>query len=224
MTAITLYTKLFNEISRGGIDRVATWAYRELDRIAGGGSPIRAVSHPLGFLCLPIDRSGDEGVCIHLWLPGTRSATLTTSAMHCHSWDLLSAVVAGELANQTFRIVDDVESPQYRVFAVLSDESGDELRATNRLVRAETVDRTEHRAGDRYRLRAGVFHRTVVADDQDPVVTVALGVTRDGAVDLSLGSARTGDHQERRELCGLGETVRAAELGRSAVAELVDTG
>jgi hypothetical protein len=214
---MTIYVDLSEAIEHGDVEQVTQWAQGILKDTVTRHRPVNAVSHPLGFLCLPVHRQADEGVCIHLWGPQWRPAALTTSPAHCHSWELLSAVLTGELHNQTVQVISDPESPTHRVFEVHSSESGDEIRGTGRLVRHRVRETTEHRAGDRYRLPAGVFHQTLVPAAGDLVATVALGRTRTGAADLSLGGLDTADHQVQRQLCDELDTVRAAAAALRAI-------
>jgi hypothetical protein len=215
---MTIYGELSDAIEHGLARWITRWAYDILDEVASGHRVVRGVRHPLGFLCLPVYRMRDEGVCIHVWGRRWPHASLTTSPAHCHSWDLLSWVLAGELHNQIVRVIDDPDSATHRVFVVDSSAAGDEIRATGRLVRHEIELTSTHRAGQRYRLPAGVFHQTLVPDDEELVATIALGRGRPGALDRSLGGLGTGDHQVRRESCDARDTVALAAAVRDAVA------
>lgn len=214
---MTIFSELLQDIERGAEDRIIRWTDGVLAEVLNGGRALGAVRHPLGFVCFPVHRHGDEGVCVHLWGPRWRLETPTTSPTHCHSWDLLSWVLVGELRNQTLR-VDDTGTPTHRVFEVHSGPDGDEIRATQQLVRVSVAEDTRHRAGESYRLPAGVFHQSVVPDATDMVATVALGRTTPGVVDLSLGGIHTASHHVRRQSCDEADTVRAAEAIRQALA------
>ncbi len=212
---MTLYFELSEAIKNDSVNQVEQWAVDVLGAVASGRRPIRAVKHPLGFLCLPVHRQGDEGVCIHVWGPRWHTS-LTTLPTHCHSWELLSCVLTGELHNEIIRVVDDTHEPTHRVFEVHSSANGDELRATGRLVRYETAAVDIYGSGDCYQLPAGVFHQTVVPDRDELVVTVALGLANPEAVDRSLAALDVADHQVHRETCGVEETMAAAaEAGRA---------
>ncbi|MCE6998159.1 hypothetical protein LZG04_25665 [Saccharothrix sp. S26] len=226
---MTVYSELSAAIGRRDGEAITEWARGLLDGIAAGALATTVVSHPLGFLCVPAHRSGDEGVCLHLWGPQWRRAALTTSPTHCHSWDLVSWVLAGVLRNQTVRLVDEADAPTHQVFEVRSSPDGDVLHPTGRLVRAEVEAVTTHRAGEGYTQRAGVFHQTLVPDPQGLVATVALGLTRPGGTDLSLGGLDTGAHRTRRESCPpevAAQVVRAARaaIGGTRVAESAGAG
>lgn len=214
---MTLYSRLSAAIASGDDGSITDWARGLLDGIVAGTKPIAVVSHPLGFLCVPAHRSGDKGVCLHLWGPHWHRAPLTTSPIHCHSWDLVSWILAGTLLNQTIRLVDGVATPTHQVFEVRSSAEFDALEPTGRLVGAEVGDTTTHRAGESYTQRAGVFHQTLVPDAGELVATVALGVTRPGAVDLSLGGVRTESHRMRRQVCEPEEAARAVRAALAAV-------
>jgi hypothetical protein len=215
---MTIFSELSQDIERGAAGRIVRWVDGILGEILVGDLVVDAVSHPLGFLCLPVYRRGDEGVCVHLWERRWRHDSLTTSPTHCHSWELLSWVLVGELRNQILRITDDVVAPTHRVFEVRSEADGDEIRATPRLVHVDVAAETAHAAGESYRLPAGVFHETVIPDSGGPVVTIALGRVVAGTVDLSLGGTHTTGHRVRRTVCDRDVTVRAVEAIRAALA------
>ncbi|MCQ0004164.1 hypothetical protein [Actinomadura madurae] len=71
------YEEIREQIRAGTAARtLPAWAEGVLGEILDGaaaeGSPAPAVRHPLGFLCLPVERSGDLGVCLHIWTPEVR--------------------------------------------------------------------------------------------------------------------------------------------------------
>ncbi|MDL4770922.1 MULTISPECIES: hypothetical protein [Thermomonosporaceae] len=206
------YEEIRGEIAAGtAAGTLPGWARRVLADVAAGRSRIAAVRHPLGFLCLPVERSGEFGVCLHLWSPEVRPAPPTTSELHCHSWELLSFVLYGTVRNVRVR-VDDAGpggDPTHRVFEVVSRDDVDELRATGRGVRYTSCGSAAHRTGESYALPAGIFHSTLIEGGRD-AATVALGRRTPGGGDLSLGPLGTPGHRVRRSRCDPGDTARAA--------------
>jgi hypothetical protein len=206
---------------------VPAWAIGALDAVAGGRRPLRAVAHPLGFTCLPLERVGGDGVCVHLWSPRTPAALPTTSVIHAHSWQLASYVLFGELRNEQLRVsnaadVTDADvtagagtgtgtGTVYRVHEVRSRGDVDELRPTPRLVRCVPEQSRRAVAGDVYSVPAGVFHATEVEPGAE-VATVALGRAVVGLLDRSLGPVAAAVHQVRRQRCGAEETALMARL------------
>ncbi|HET8662594.1 MAG TPA: hypothetical protein VFM55_26940 [Micromonosporaceae bacterium] len=188
-----------------------------LTEIAEGRREMRAVRHPLGFLCLPLYRDGLRGVCLHVWSQALAHVEPTTSQIHSHSWDLLSYVLYGRVGNTLMQVVDDPAAGAYRIFEVHSQGDLDEIRATPRQVRCLAAGHETAGPGDLYQLPAGRFHRTVVQDGSE-AATVALGRVR-AALDLSLGRLDTPTHRVRRQHCGPQETTRAAAI---VLARLVD--
>lgn len=85
---------------------VPGWVIGALRPVAEGHSPLRAVTHPLGFTCLPIERAGREGVCVHLWSPRVERAEPTTSTIHAHCWHLTSYTLFGHLENMLMHVAD----------------------------------------------------------------------------------------------------------------------
>lgn len=85
---------------------VPGWVIGALRPVADGNSSLRAVTHPLGFTCLPIERAGREGVCVHLWSPRVERAEPTTSTIHAHCWHLTSYTLFGHLENMLMHVAD----------------------------------------------------------------------------------------------------------------------
>ncbi len=175
--------------------------------IAQDTRPLAAVRHPLGFICLPVTRHGECGVCVHVWTGHPPEVELTTSPMHSHSWDLLSYVLYGEVRNQLVQIDDAPATPSHRVFEVHSHGDADEIRRTARLVHCTPGLIQSTASGGSYRLAAGEFHMSVVAAQ---AATVVLGRARAGTLDLSLGNLSTPTHRVPRQRCAPPETARLA--------------
>jgi hypothetical protein len=212
------YEEIRKEIHAGTAARtLPAWAEGVLggvlDGVAAGRSPVPAVRHPLGFLCLPVERIGDFGVCLHIWTPEVRPAPSTTSLVHCHSWDLLSFVLYGTVRNVRMDIDDASGSTEQQVFEVVSQDGVDELKATGRAVHCSPGASSTHRTGESYTLPAGVFHRTLIEEGKD-AATIALGRQSPGGGDLSLGPLDVPTHRVHRSRSDHGDTVRA--LRRSA--------
>jgi hypothetical protein len=188
---------------------VPQWTVETLREVAAGRDGIRAVRHPLGFVCLPLERAGERGVCVHVWSAQLTAGRATISTVHAHSWDLVSYVLYGALRNELVDVADDPEVPTHRLCEISSDAAGDEIRSTGRLVRRGARVSEVHQQGDVYGMPAGVFHETV---PEGETATVALGSGRPGAVDLALGDLHTGTHRIRRQVCDRQETVRAATM------------
>lgn len=202
------YEDVYREIVNGTARRsLPHWAGGVLDDIVTGRRAIRAVRHPLGFLCLPLERRGDLGVCLHIWSARLWRAHPTTSQVHSHSWDLYSYVLYGRLSNVPATITTGAT---HRIFEVVSRGDMDEIRATPRTVHYTAGPPGVQRAGDTYTLPAGMFHSTEITGDD--AATVALGQMSADAADLSLGALTTGTHRVRRQHCDGPETVEAARL------------
>jgi hypothetical protein len=216
-----LYEDVYAEIARGTArTSLPGWALGVLRDVTSGERPIEAVRHPLGFVCLPVERRGPLGVCLHLWSPLLANAAPTTSQVHCHSWELVSFVLYGRLSN----ILSGIgEGATHRVFEVVSHGDVDEIKATERTVRYVPGAVQTHRAGDVYALPAGVFHSTVVEAGQE-TATVALGRTAVAGwgapmgADLSLGPLAAPTHWVDRRRCDAAETVHAARLSAKRLA------
>lgn len=198
-------------------EAIRRWVLDVLAGIADSRRRLDAVRHPLGFVCLPVERSGDDGICVHLWSPDVATAEPTTSTVHSHSWDLLSYVLFGQVSNEIVKVADDASDPAYRVYEVVSHGEVDEIRSTPRLVRRSDGDVRVAGAGEAYTLPAGHFHETVTPPGQQ-AATVALGRVRRGLRDLSLGAVDGHTHRVRRQRCDPGTTVRTARTIADRVA------
>jgi hypothetical protein len=205
------YSRLHDAIAGGrAAGEVPRWALSVLREIGSGRRRLRAVRHPLGFLCLPTEREGSYGVCVHLWAPGL-APNLTTSPAHAHSWDLTSYVLYGTLANQHLHVADATTAATHRVFEVRSRGDEDELYPTPRLVTCRPGAAGVHGRGEVYTLPAGEFHATELPAGPD-AATVALAHARQPGADLSLGPPGTRRHVVHRSRCGTGETAEAARM------------
>jgi hypothetical protein len=201
---------------------ITDWAIDALRGIADGHRPLRAVRHPLGFTCLPVERAGLDGVCVHLWSPRIGQATLTTSPIHAHCWELTSYALFGRLVNRVMEVGDAREGAVswailadgrglYRVLDVHTRQEADELVPTVRFVHCWPGLRQAVRAGDVYSVPAGVFHATDVPEGTE-AATVALGRLVPGAPDCSLGPAEASRHEVRRRLYDAGQTAMIARI------------
>lgn len=205
-----MYDWLYRAMAGGAAEpAIPRWAAEVLSEVAQGRGGVTGVRHPLGFLCLPLERTSDQGVCVHIWSDRLANARATTSATHAHSWDLLSYVLFGNLRNELVGVADAQQGPTHRLFEVDSGGDGDEIRRTARLVRRGAATTEFLQRGDVYSLPAGVFHETV---PQSEAATIALGRCRPGTVDLTLGGLDTDSHRTRRHLVGQDETAHSAAL------------
>jgi hypothetical protein len=193
------------------------WIISLLSGVAQNRRNVTGVRHPLGFLCLPLERTGGAGICVHIWSDSLPRMNPTTSPIHAHSWDLVSYVLYGSLRNEVIDVIDTPDDPTYRVLEVRSSQDVDELRETTRLVRAKVRTVELHQPGDVYSLAAGTFHATAVDGE---AATVALGTSRRGVMDLSLGGIDTKTHWVRRQHSDSNETARAAQMATEALARI----
>ncbi|CAL9408793.1 hypothetical protein SUDANB6_01609 [Streptomyces sp. enrichment culture] len=209
------YPALERAARRQAAAEVVRHAASELEQVASGRRDLRAVRHPLGFVCLPILRDGPRGVCVHVFGDaGTAGAEdrpgPAVPQVHSHSWDLISTVLYGRLGNRRMRVHEEDLRPTHRVFEVHSDPSGvDELRPTGRLVTCRPGTEQTSVRGQTYVLPAGAFHTTVVPGDR-PTATLVLGRTLPGRADLSLGPLQAPGHRMVRHKCDAARTARIA--------------
>ncbi|MFE2972989.1 hypothetical protein ACFXKC_57770 [Streptomyces sp. NPDC059340] len=206
--------RLFARAATGGrgSTELLRAAVLALDEIATGRRKLCAVQHPLGFLCFPVQREGDSGVCVHVFgsPDGTAPTPLTTSPVHSHSWDLISCVLYGRVINLPVRVLDEHKHPTHRVYEVASRPSGvDEIRPTTRLVRSENGPEQASVTGEIYSLPADEFHTTVLPG-RSTAATLLLGRVRPHSRDLSLGPVDGVAHRAVREMCDVDQSARFA--------------
>lgn len=197
---------------------VAAWAIGALREVAECSRPVLAVRHPLGFTCLPIERTGWVGVCVHLWSDQVDRAVPTTSQVHAHCWELTSYALFGALENRIMLVADAARSrdswPEpglHRVLEVRSEGDCDNLVPTARLVHCAPGQRQVIIAGDVYSVPAGAFHATDVPTGTE-AATVALGRLVPGTPDWSLGPPGSFPHRVRRDRCDGGQTAAVARI------------
>ncbi|MFG2177650.1 hypothetical protein ACGFLS_02835 [Streptomyces abikoensis] len=211
------------------VDELFAAAVTVLEEVASGRRALRAVRHPLGFLCLPVRREGDRGVCVHVFgdhvfgdAPPGPPARPAISPVHAHSWDLTSCVLYGEVGNLRVRVRDEPDRPTHRLFEVRSTAAGpgpaggpcdapavDEIRPTPRLVSCAPGPEETGVAGGIYRLPAGEFHTTVVPPGT-VAATLLLGRSLPGHRDLTLGPVHGPAHRVVRQTCDAAQTARTA--------------
>ncbi|MEV5429468.1 hypothetical protein [Streptomyces sp. NPDC052701] len=221
------YPALERAARRGAAAELMRHAASELEHVVSGRRALRAVRHPLGFVCLPLLRDGARGVCVHVFgglgeaggpadagPPGTPDPSPDASQVHAHSWELTSTVLYGRLDNRRMRVHEERDEPTHRVFEVHSDPSGvDELRPTERLVRCRPGAEQTSARGQTYALPAGEFHTTVVPGGR-PTATLVLGRTLPGRADLSLGPLQAPGRRVVRRTC---DPARTARIARAAL-------
>jgi len=217
------YLAFDQAIRNGAASETVSMCRDLLTEVAEGRCDLVAIRHPLGFLCLPLSRDHDHGVCVHHWDPDAPRTAPTTSPVHAHSWDLLSFVLHGRVGNTSVRVTENGVGGGWRVFEVHSRDGIDQMVATARLVDWEPQEESVVYAGQSYVLPAGRFHASVV-EDGTHAVTVVLGRTRAEIPDLSLGPRDTRSHRVPRQRCGTGETARIARTILTTLAGAAPTG
>src|SRR5215813_9920923 len=164
----------------GDVAAVRLWTLNTLPEIIPEHLPAPAIQHPLGFACLPLHRSDEHGICLHVW---EENGGYTDHIVHAHSWDLWSYVFRGAIFNEIVRVDDEAENPVKRVYEVASGGRKDQIRATERLVKYVRSYVQEIRPGQMYRLPAGMFHRSW---HRGLTATIVLGEHQKGLSNLAL--------------------------------------
>ncbi|WP_050803432.1 MULTISPECIES: hypothetical protein [Protofrankia] len=82
---MTSYTQLCHQVAGIRTGTVPDWLTQALMDAAATPREATVLRHPLGFLCIPVRRFEEGGVCVHVWTRQVRAARPTTSSVHCHS-------------------------------------------------------------------------------------------------------------------------------------------
>ena len=172
-------------------ESLSSWVRRFLARVVKDECAPLAKLHPLGFHCIPVYRSAEFGLCVHGWLPGAQRETSPTSDMHMHTFDMVSAVVAGNVFNKVLDLVDEGRD-RYRIFEIRKDggEDVDVFTDTGLDTAIEECDVRKVSAGQRYGIDRFVYHS---ADEtvqiQDFTVTLMLAQNWDDSPQRTLVEA-----------------------------------
>lgn len=206
------YAEVHRDISAGVAHQTLPGlAAGVLTGIATGGIGLRAVRHPLGFVCFPVLRDGDTGICIHTWCTETAPPDPPPFSVHAHSWDLLSYVLYGTVHNQLVRILHRPTIPTHQLFEIRTGGLFDDVRATPALVSWTGAGTQTVPAGSSYAIAAGEFHTLDVPVDYH-AATVVLGRSRPDVADRLLGEIGAPGHRTYRQPCSPTETARLASV------------
>lgn len=193
-----------------GHDHIRAQVIGILRDMAAGSRDRPVVKHPLGFLCLPIHRGDEFGLCLHVWMaasPAVRpTGRLTTLPIHYHTWNLFSHVLYGLVQNQRITVRPDTGgSPAYRVFEVRSDRGTDEIRPTGEFVTWRVDGAQQYGIGDRYLVSPRDYHQSAVLDPR-LTVTVMLAENWTPEPQHALGNVDLAPHTVTRRTCPPTET------------------
>ncbi|SBW22494.1 hypothetical protein FDG2_2725 [Candidatus Protofrankia californiensis] len=200
---MTSYTQLRQQVAGIRTGTVPGWLTQALTNAVAAPRDAAVLRHPLGFLCIPVIRFEEGGVCVHVWTRRVHTPRPTTSSVHCHSWDLQSLVLDGEIHNHLVRVTPTTGVPSHRVFEVHSHGDVDEIRATPQLVHCGPGTVESHRAGEVYVMPSGTFHRSEVPGGE--ATTLMLARNRPGHHDRSIGPIHARSHQVWRKRCDAAE-------------------
>lgn len=140
-------------------DSLSSWVRHFLALVAKGECAPAAKLHPLGFHCIPVYRSGEFGLCVHGWLPGAQREQSPTSDMHMHTFDMISAVITGNVINKELDLVDE-GSERFRIYEIRKDGSEDVDVFTDTGLDTAIREREAVKvsAGERYEIGRSVYH------------------------------------------------------------------
>jgi hypothetical protein len=185
-----------------------------LRKIVQGEYRPAAFFHPLGFVYVPLLRRPGWSMRLHLWSSDGPRTPLTTSPYHMHTWDLISYVHTGRLANELVEVTAECQRPEYRVFDIFGDGSQSTLQPTDQLVKARVCGTEEVGAGELYGMPAERYHTTVNVGSE-PLITVALMTYVPGTKERTLGPLTGAAHVVPREPCTPSELINAVDCALS---------
>lgn len=212
--ASDIRTLLVGSDTSGSVTR---WACCLLDELHSGHRELRAMQHPLGFVCVQVYRAPEWGLCLHIWEQTRTPHAFAALSVHSHTWDLVSHIVCGQLENGELDVTDaDRRKASHRVMEITSIGDWDFVRSTDRLVRSRPVAVSELEIGEVYRLPAGIFHtsRPLAAG---VTATVVLADNRLSHPELALGGLDAADQTVKRVKC---EPIRLRRLIGATIDEI----
>ena len=213
---------LRSKLQDGGGDEAGplrSWVRHFLGQVAKGECAPVAKLHPLGFHCIPVYRSGEFGLCVHGWLPGKQREISPTSDMHMHTFDMISAVIAGNVINKELELVDG-GADRYRIFEIRKDggEDVDVFSDTGLETAIEERNVSKVSAGEQYSIERFLYHSAdETVQNQDFTVTLMLAQNWDDSPQRTLvEAARAATIPLRYE-----RTILSSEATKSAALDLL---
>ncbi|HEX6077455.1 MAG TPA: hypothetical protein VFZ32_19630 [Micromonosporaceae bacterium] len=188
---------------------VKAWAVETLNELVEGTRACNAVRHPLGFICFPLLRDGDYGTCIHYWPTVLDASSRKVTAVHSHSWHLVSHVLAGRLTNH-LSTISDLQSSSSELYVVTSNTSEDVIVPTGRRVRVIEECSTTFIANETHEMTAGKFHWTEFPTDT-PTVTVVAGRNEVGRSNFLVDKVGAVPRCVKRRTCSPADSKTTAQ-------------
>jgi hypothetical protein len=206
-------TAAVQAMEAGAIDRVREHACWILSNIRQNPDQQVAFWHPLGCLYIELRRDARQSVRIHVWgLPDGRFSGSGLS-IHCHDFDLRSAVLAGTLVNQEY--VPCNGSPSHLVYEIQYEGDINQLQTNpqNPMNSYKQQDSCHLLpAGTLYEIPAGQFHATG-STCSGPAVTLVIADLQTVGESLVLGPmSGPSVHLTRRNRCSARELDSALDL------------
>jgi hypothetical protein len=203
---------VFKAVERGKHRQIREWTQLTLEEIATGARDRPAVRHPLGFICFPLIRAGDHGLCVHYWPAVATPPNPQAPTVHSHSWHLSSHLLAGRIANHRSVVTEAGESP-LELYAVTSGPDGDVITPTGRRVRSADLAAETYQRGQTYHLAAGQFHWTNRLTGS-PTITVVAGRGTSTQQNFFVAPAKQARQRSKRRQYGpAASRSLAVELG-----------
>jgi hypothetical protein len=190
-----------------------------LEGVLAGRRDPTMFRHPLDFLCLPLHRSDEYGLCVHAWLPDQdrepRDSTLTTSDIHLHTWKLNSRIMYGCVENTLITVTPESKRPDYRIFNIFKDERDEDvdvLKPTKETVLTSVIRTEQVPQGSQYSLDAHQYHKANEGVNGEPTITLLLATDWDDKPQRTLGALEQKGHPVRRERCPAEQVEQVAKV------------
>jgi len=150
-----------------------------VETLAEAPADVPASRHVLGFLHCRLGACDDRTVALHVWPDGPRQQGEPVWPVHSHRWTISSAVIAGYLVNETFRVrPSETNSHQLYEVRYISDELSERQRTGQHVeISPHSADRWN--AGDRYEIPLGTYHTTNVPHDVFAATVMVTGKKED---------------------------------------------
>lgn len=117
----------------------------------------QSYKHANGFLKIQLGTYRSCRLRLHLW--AVERASVTTTTVHNHRWNIASRILCGEVLNKKFRLDDLGRGALYRSYLYTPSASSDRLSPVGEQSLSE-VESSAFTSGDTYKLEWSDLHQT----------------------------------------------------------------
>ena len=145
-----------------------------INLLASNTSPFTPTWHALGFVHCKLLQTDQGTLRIHIW-PKLRNDAEQKYKIHDHIFFLKSFVICGEVKNNTYQLKEPykTDEPNYSLYYVDYLSSGSRLYTNGERFQPYLIAETTVRRREIYNVERGVFHESIVSDNELVATLVA---------------------------------------------------